>query len=94
MVESTWDGFQVCHGTLKMVNKESLIKRFFFKTIVWADFRKNNKGRGRWYLRARCRELLSTGPQRAGAGGSRTVRNSSLDMGNQSKPIQATEKIS
>ena len=59
---------------------------------MWADFRKNNKERGRWYLRARRRELLSTGPQRSG--GSRTLRNSSLEMGSQSKPIQATEKIS
>ena len=29
MVENAGDGFQICHGTLKIGNKESLIKRFF-----------------------------------------------------------------
>lgn len=34
MVENAGDGFQIRHGTLKMGNKESLIKRFFLNHSV------------------------------------------------------------
>lgn len=68
MVEKAGDGFPDRHGTLKTGNKESLIKRFF-KTIVWVDFRKNNKeevgGTWKWLYRA----VINRAPKISGVGG-------------------------